>query len=141
MAVCAIEGKALKKKFRKKWARFINGKICSRLRALRETLHGIAGYLVQKRAVAAAVARFRIGYGPDLASLAKRGIWGAGTVLCRWCKKEVEDSDHLLFRCAELACGTSSLWGLSLSSVLGDGSKWERVGEILLWVYEKCKGV
>ena len=74
LAVRAIEGKALKKKFRKKWARFINGKICSRLRASRENLHGVAGYLAQKRAVAAAVARYLTGYGPDLASLAKRGI-------------------------------------------------------------------
>ena len=44
--------------------------VCSRLVGLRAIP---ARYLFMERKVAAAVARYRIGYGPDLVSLAKRG--------------------------------------------------------------------
>ena len=42
---------------------------------------GVPGYFMLRREVAAAVARFRIGYGPDAVLLRKRGLYVSGVGL------------------------------------------------------------
>ena len=71
------------------------------------------GYLHLKRDIAASVVRFRMGYGPDIVSLKKRGLCGGVSSLCRWCAVEddSESADHLLLRCVGVALLTHSfLW-------------------------------
>ena len=53
------------------------------------------------RDAAAAVARFRLKYGPDRISLRKRGLLMECTDACRFCGMMSEDEVHLLFECVE----------------------------------------
>ena len=104
---------------------------------------GVPGYLHLKREVAASVVRFRMGYGPDIVSLKKRGLCGGVSSLCRWCAVEDESADHLLLRCVGVAFLTHSLWKWdSIVDVCGDRAEWkfegDDVGQILANVYDLC---
>ena len=96
-----------------------------------------SGYLFLSRTIAASVARFRLGYGPDLVSLARRGL--ASSLECRWCKHRLEDREHLLLNCAGVASMCVPLARFkNVVGVLGDGVEWDVVGPVLHQVYMFC---
>ena len=86
----------------KKFVSSYNSSSSSALMSFRETgsLLKIPAYLFLPRAFAKCVLRFRINYGPDIASLQKRGLLRDMDPNCRLCGKENEARQHLLCECA-----------------------------------------
>ena len=104
---------------------------------LKTAFASASGYLFLSRPVAASVSRFRFGYGPDLVSLARRGL--GCSMGCRWCAHGVEDREHLLLGCTGVARITSPLLSYSnVVKVLGDGVDWSVVGPVLHELYLFC---
>ena len=118
--------------------------VAGALRAVRTGYgNGVPRYLHLERRLAASIARFRFGYGPDRVSLSRRGLW-RGELGCRWCGPYdgvEEDADHLLLRCIDMGFLTHSLWrSKSLVEVIGDQVKWDvGAAQVLADVYERGK--
>ena len=66
---------------------------------LRENLFVVPPYLSLPREYVTSMFRFRIGYGPDLASLKHRGLYRDTSQICRLCSHSTETREHLLCDC------------------------------------------
>ena len=101
-----------------------------------------APYLALSRDIVRAIVRFRVGFGPDRASLRKRRLLGGDAeVNCRYCEATVEDAGHLLFACVGTSFLTNVLWGFDgVEDILVDGSDWGYVGPVLKDLYQYVVG-
>ena len=107
----------------KKFVSSYNSSSSSALMFFRETgsLLKIPAYLFLPRAFAKCVLRFRINYGPDIASLQRRGLLRDMHPNCRLCGKEKETRQHLLCECVFTRKKIPLSWrGRNLSFFISD---------------------
>ena len=113
VSVTSLSKYILKKRRQNMFKKFItslNSSSSASLLKLRDSYFNIPSYLCLPRSFAACIFRFRINYGPDLASLQSRGLLRDFPITCRLCGKGDESRNHLLCECLSTRSRIPPAW-------------------------------